>query len=397
MTPFIDLRKEKVANRHRSFFILLLILFFVFFAIEYFIAPRAELLPFPAEYEEAEENEPFDYAPMSVSDGDPSPAASPAEIDKTIVESIIFAGDGGNPSPAAFNLLTRESALLPERTRVIFLGDNVYMRGIPSEGSPNYQEALTKLNIQIDSITSAGARPYFIPGNHDWDNSGPDGLNSVRRQSAYVERKLGKGSFLPGSGCPGPAVVFNDSFFKVVALDSEWWLRTGRKPVQPEDGCTIATEDGVINSLKNELKLPPAAVPPETRQFTIFTSHHPLESDGPHGYGSNCGQNAGCPAYAAMKKRLLSAFSGQEPLICAAGHDHILQIIKDRPGCGYYVTSGAMSQPTAVKARDGSVYASAELGFIRLDRHDDGRMVLTVKTVAADRAGKTPFKIELNR
>src|SRR5262249_22737577 len=107
--------------------------------------------------------------------GSAGPLAPRTTIDSDIAASIIFAGDGGGPNPDALKLLASEVRLLPGRTRVIFLGDNVYPRGMPRPDDPEAVTAANALNEQFSAVKENNGAPYFIPGNHDWDYSGPDG------------------------------------------------------------------------------------------------------------------------------------------------------------------------------------------------------------------------------
>jgi hypothetical protein len=331
----------------------------------------------------------------------PSTSAAPgtpvrtvaATLEPGVVESLIFAGDGGNPNPDGLELLRAEAALLPAQTRVVYLGDNIYPRGLPTKHNSNYQAFTRILDLQIHA--AAGAAVFFVPGNHDWDESGSDGWNAVRRMGDYLDAKVGNGTFTPGGGCPGPAVAFLNSAFKLIALDSEWWLRSSLKPVDASSGCPQYSESGILDQLRKEAA--PAA-PNSSSPAVIILTHHPFESDGLHGSRSGSPQDAGSSLYREMKSKIFSAIERNPPLICAAGHDHLLQVISERPGCRYYITSGTLSRPTAlpVDPPPGSLFASSEIGLVRLDRFADGSLVIKVKTVRDAATGRDAFRIELN-
>ena len=91
----------------------------------------------------------------------------------SISKRIIFIGDAGEIDkeqqailPAASNLV------LKDRTTVIYLGDNIYPKGMGLPGSRDEEETKLILQSQYKPMRSKGASVYFIPGNHDWDWQG---------------------------------------------------------------------------------------------------------------------------------------------------------------------------------------------------------------------------------
>ena len=115
---------------------------------------------------------------------------------------------------------------------VVFLGDNIYPGGLPPRTSKDNEEMERRLKDQIDAVVRTDARGIFVPGNHDWDNSGGDGWSAVRRQEAFIAEhgEEGRVVLLPQGGCPGPSVVDFGESLRLVAIDTEWWLRSNDKP-----------------------------------------------------------------------------------------------------------------------------------------------------------------------
>src|SRR6186713_1334888 len=58
---------------------------------------------------------------------------------------------------------------------VIFLGDNIYPKGMPSVDEPGRRSAETILMNQINLFKGLNTEQYFIPGNHDWKKGKPAG------------------------------------------------------------------------------------------------------------------------------------------------------------------------------------------------------------------------------
>src|SRR5829696_5840109 len=188
----------------------------------------------------------------------PGTDIQPAEIETT----LLFIGDAGEPDPRrpsiALDSLKAQAARAPERTIIVFLGDNVYPNGIPRDSSVEYMDARRRLLAQVNSVP-AGARGIFIPGNHDW------------AQSEAYGRDI---RMLPGNGCPGPFTV-DTGRLRLVLLDTQWWLHDF---IVKDERSNCRTDMGAITSALREQ----VSTPGEGR-VVIAAGHHPLMTGGEHG------------------------------------------------------------------------------------------------------------------
>src|SRR5690242_20241331 len=206
----------------------------------------------------------------------PAPRPAPSAVELT----MFLIGDAGAPAPTGepvLKALAEELGHAAGQRVVVFLGDNVYPRGLPDSAAPDRTEMERRLNTQVDLVKAAGVRGIFVPGNHDWAKHGPDGWNAIRRQGRQIARRgAPEAELLPADGCPGPAVVDLGRRVRLVALDTQWWLHAGPKPVGPKSGCRAADGKAVADSLKADL----ASAGDRT---VIVAAHHPLASGGEHG------------------------------------------------------------------------------------------------------------------
>jgi hypothetical protein len=349
--------------------------------------------------------QPFMVGPL---DGE---APVPAAID----HRLLLIGDAGDPDPQGeptLHALEKQVELMPTRTTVVFLGDNVYETGMPDpspiEGTVAEEildEALLNLfasrrdserrvKAQVKAIDVRGTRAIFVPGNHDWDQFGIGGWVRVRELERYVRLLAGvvagRLELLPGGGCPGPVTVDLGQHARLIVLDTQWWLEVGEKP-SPENNptrCAQTTEGQVMTSLVQALQDSARA-----GRAAIVVAHHPLRSRGPHGgyvhprvhlfplvmFGSYVPtvahwipipgvgtlmaagrawfspnpQDMSSRANEHMRARLLramddSAVAGAAPLLYASGHEHSLQVFRSARGPRYLVVSGLGSRAKAL-------------------------------------------------
>ncbi|HUR92939.1 MAG TPA: metallophosphoesterase [Gemmatimonadales bacterium] len=343
------------------------------------------------------------------------PAAAPAAEPGDIVASVILIGDAGAPKAPTEPVLTavaRELSHRPDTAAILFLGDNVYPRGLPDSAHPSYAEAARRLRAQLELASEVPV--FLVPGNHDWDKSGTDGLARIRHQGVFVARASGgRARLLPADGCPGPEVADIGSGLRLVLLDTEWWLFPHDKPGETSR-CPTRTRAEVIASLKKLLE-------GSRGRQVIVAGHHPLESGGPHGgyfpvvdhlfplrklhpalfvplpiigtiYPAARGQGISAEdvnggPYRVLRASLDSAFACAPPAIYAAGHEHTLQVIdRGRPPMLVVSGAGIYGHESHVEGIPGTRVALGDPGFMRVDLLRDGRLRLGVVTV--DRNGR---------
>jgi hypothetical protein len=105
----------------------------------------------------------------------PERCAAGASPDAT----LLLVGDAGAPRTPEplLDALAREAteavaALGRERVSIAFLGDNVYPHGLRAPDHPDRARDEARLLSQLAVVHGSGARGWFVPGNHDWENGG---------------------------------------------------------------------------------------------------------------------------------------------------------------------------------------------------------------------------------
>ena len=318
--------------------------------------------------------------------------------------AVYLIGDAGKPAPGGDPVLIAAERLAsrdPDRSLVVFLGDNLYPDGVPDEAGPRRVEAERVLQAQLEVPLNAGARGIFVAGNHDWDHSGREGWAEAMLQQRYIaENGRGRVELLPGDGCPGPAVRDLGRHLRLIALDTQWWLHPYDKPRPPPDVCPAASDSAVVNLLRQALR------EAEDRPVVVM-AHHPLVSGGTHGVfpllptrfapiPRFSAQDLGHPRYRHMRRVLTSAFRDHPPLVFAAGHDHNLQLLNG-VGAKFQIVSGTgiYGHTGPVRKLPSTIYRKRASGFMRLSVLADGGVRLDAFTVDAGAESRLDFSTML--
>ena len=316
--------------------------------------------------------------------------------------------------------LKDSASAAPPSSTIVFLGDNVYERGIPPAGAPEFPEAIRRLDDQIAVARTSDRRAVFVPGNHDWARHGDDGWASMQRADSAVAAR-GKNRdgtslavLLPHNGCPGPETVDVGRRIRLIALDTNWWLHGGPKPgrataverallPRPATACPAESEAQVSQALR-------AALDSVGDRMAIVVAHHPLVTGSEHGghyhplfytiaglplpvppYWFPVGalyvllrrarahpQDWHSPTNRKMRQGIQGTFSPDRPLIYASGHDHTLQVI-ERAG-RFLLVSGAgnLEHESYVAGIEGTRFKASRPGFMRVDVTRSGAVYLRV-------------------
>lgn len=325
--------------------------------------------------------------------------------EEQLLHSVYLIGDaGGDTSYSGANFRQLKTALSQadqDKSSVVFLGDNIYPRGLHEEGHPLRKEDETRINAQIDIVKDYEGEVVFIPGNHDWMQGKVGGFEATKRQEDYIQDRLGK-VFEPSDGCSGPDDIEVSDKLTIIAIDTQWWLHQHKKGRGEKDDCNFSTKEGFLAEFKELLKK-------NRHKHVLVVGHHPLYSNGVHGghfnwqdhlfplqklnpklwiplpligsiyplYRSSLGniQDISHPVYQELKRELKSAMDEYENVVYAAGHDHNLQYFNKSNT--HYVVSGSGSKLTRVAYNRQVGFAANHRGYAKLDVYKNGDVFLS--------------------
>lgn len=320
--------------------------------------------------------------------------SQPKKTPDSLQAKVIIIGDAGvlidHKQPVVDAV--RRNFVLDEKTVIVYLGDNVYYRGLPDETSPDYDSLRAVLDSQIVIAKGTKAKVYFIPGNHDWDYGGPAGWEKIVRQQQYIDRVGGANvDFYPKGGCPGPVEISISKGVTMIIMDTQWWLHLYEKP-GIESTCESKTEAEVLTQLEDMLSR-------NSRKLVIMALHHTFKSYGVHGgnftwkqhlfpltemnpkwkvplplIGSvypitrgvfGTAQDLPHPLYKNMINAIQEVAKAHPNVIYTGGHEHSLQLIKD--SSFNYMVVGSGIKVTRVSKGKNSPYVARERGFATLE------------------------------
>lgn len=308
---------------------------------------------------------------------------------------LYLIGDAGKPSVVnekyrkTIQSLLKDSPTIP--SAIVYLGDNVYPKGLESEDHPWRLEGEEILQSQLQ-IAGSIRNIFFIPGNHDWKRGREGGLQQVLNQQLWVDSLKSEAiQFYPRDGCPGPVELKLSDNLVLVIIDSQWWLHAWDKPQGENSVCDIKTPQEMIAAVEDILQRN------EGKQVVI-AAHHPIYTYGEHGgistfkdhlfpltkvqknlylpipvigsiyplYRKAFGnvQDLAHPLYKEFRKSIHDLLKQYPGTLYAAGHEHALQYaIKDSV---HYVVSGSGSKHTYVRKKGYARFAKSANGFVRL-------------------------------
>lgn len=337
--------------------------------------------------------------------------------------TIVLIGDAGQLTDGKQPVVdaVRKNIPLTEKTTVVYLGDNLYKKGLPDDAMPTYDIAKAPLDSQITIARGTPSKVFFIPGNHDWANGASIGYKSILRVQSYIDL-LGNENVqqYPQNGCPGPVEKKINDEITLVMMDSQWWLQLEDKPGIESD-CDTKTKAEILTKLDDILSQ-------NSGKLVILATHHPFKSYGPHGgyytlkqhifpftdikpnlyiplpvlgsvypltravFGTI--QDLKHPLYQDMIKRVTTIVKGHSNVIFVSGHEHTLQIIQDSSFT--YIVSGSGSKTNRVSKGKNSIYAAAENGFVTLEISKNKNVTANAFTVNDEGTKKAFTKNILN-
>ncbi|SMC00393.1 hypothetical protein SAMN00120144_3900 [Hymenobacter roseosalivarius DSM 11622] len=270
---------------------------------------------------------------------------------------------------------------------VVHLGDIAVPAGFGTKRDSSRAAETARVDALLALVQGLpNGKIYFVPGDRDWANSGPDGLKRVRRLEKYIEQNLpGQNAFVPTNGCPGPEIIDVAPLVRLVALNTPWWTHPFKRPEAPDTDCKTLTKEEFREQLQDVLD-------DTTDKNVLLVGHQPVISNGVYGghqplsrhlsppilgtvyaaYRQNVGtpRDLANPAYQEFSKEMLSTLREHPGAVYAAAHEYSLQLT--RVEGNYHLISGSLAEKQSVGTNARSQFNKSAEGFTKLEYFTDG-------------------------
>jgi hypothetical protein len=205
--------------------------------------------------------------------------------------------------------------------------------------------------------------------------------------------------FLPPEGCPGPEVIDLSPGFRLIVLNTQWWMHPFDIPEAPDADCSNLTKEEIMESLEE-------AIEESGGRNILVIGHHPVVSSGVYGghmtlethlfpfaesrpgnriplpgvgsfyaaYRQNVGTvrdlaNENYQEFISQMRDVLNRHPG---LIYASAHDYSMQLLQYEEG--FQLISGSISKSEHTGKDPGSLFSSSECGYTRLEYLKSGEI-----------------------
>ena len=319
---------------------------------------------------------------------------------------VFLIGDAGEPNfpnDATLDYLIEVSAQAGPEDVMIFLGDNLYPKGLPPKEDAIRGEMEKKLNASLEVMKSFKGKVIMLPGNHDWQSAGKKGKEYLMEMQDYIDSYFNDPTiFYPRNGCPGPVELVITDELVVLILDTQYLLH----PYDTPDGaneCATSSIVEVVSQLRDLIN-------DHSEKNIIVAAHHPIYSYGAHGgrfplrshifpltdiskpkiwlplpvigsinpvYRMTFGirQDISHPKYQVIRDEIRDVLETTKNVVYVNGHEHSLQYVMD--DSIHYITSGSGSKTSYVTTGRGSQFAASTTGFAKLHYSRNGEVNLS--------------------
>ncbi|MDP2365954.1 MAG: hypothetical protein Q8M94_19555, partial [Ignavibacteria bacterium] len=263
-------------------------------------------------------------------------------------------------------------------------------------------------SIRIKSLLTAlskfeKGKFIIIPGERDWDNSGKNGLENVKRLESLVKSlKLKNVIWAIKNGCPGPNEFLLDENLLLITINTQWWNHPFEVPGPIDGECKVSTTDDFKEEFEDIIN-------ENEGKNILVAGHYPLISNGEYGgnfsikkhifpltdlvdglylplpfigsfypsFRANVGttDDISNERFEETRKLLLNILSDYNSLVYISGHDKTQQITEVRGN--YFVNSGAPESAQYAADLESSLLSESEPGILELLYHPDGKVTST--------------------
>ena len=267
-----------------------------------------------------------------------------------------------------------------DKSTLLVLGNSV--SPMYSAEKENEKTTQNQLKTQVEVLSKFRGKVIYLAGSNEW-SADMDALETIED---YVDKGLGKNSFLPENGCPIEDNKITDNITLIV-VNSEWYFADWNRYPKINDDCTIRDRESFFLEIESLVKK-------NVGKTILFAVHHPMYSNGNEGgqysfgqsmtplpilgtiknifkktggFSTNSLQN---DAYRSFRKRIVTLAQYNDKVIFLSGHEQNLQYLEENNV--HQIISGSLKKATPVRSRKGGKFAYGSKGYARLDVAQNG-------------------------
>lgn len=288
-------------------------------------------------------------------------------------------GDRSNKLQIAVDYIKEHAQ---EQDYTLLLGDNIEAKKVYARDKDSTD--LKILQRQLDLFKDLSGSKYVIPGDHDWNDEGLEGLEKI--EELVEERWDDNDAFQPEKACPFEDINISESVHLFI-VDSEWYIRDWNENPQFNDKCEITTRKQFLAVLADELRK-------QRHKTVILAMHHPVYTNGLYGariadynlykptkenvyipflgsawsfiraQGGVSRQDRFNPKMNELMEEIKTIALGLDRFFVVSGHERNLQYIEQ--GNLRQIISGSIHEHQAASLGKNGLFATGSNGFAEL-------------------------------
>jgi len=321
-----------------------------------------------------------------------------AQDDDSVNQVVYMIGNTATSEIKELQLASLKKQIMTEEGpfTLLHLGD------IVKPGNPDsWESELDHIFKLLDGRENG--QVIFTPGDKDWNNSGRDGLKTVRELETLVEKqKDGANIFIPSEGCPGPELIDLSPTLRLIVINTHWWLHPFDIPEAPDAECSNLTKEEFVESLEE-------AIEESEGRNVLIVGHHPVKSAGVYGghmtfethlfpfadvkpgnripvpvlgsfhaaYRQNVGtvRDMANENYQEFINHMSDVLARHPGLVYASAHDYSLQLLEYEKA--YQIVSGSIIENEPTGKEPGELFASSQNGYAKLEYYGSGKIKIS--------------------
>ena len=252
----------------------------------------------------------------------------------------------------------------------------------------NFREATHALDLFLSEVsTLREGNILIVPGDRDWDDGEEQGWSAIRLLEDYLKKQDYPNVDFPlKDGCPGPEIYNVMDGLSLMLLNTQWINHSHQKPMSESGVCQLSTEESILEEVES-------IIDDQVTGNLMVVGHYPINSNGKYGgrfpwyewilpvpgishFVTSFRQNVGTKYetvneyFLHFRDQLRGILSDHFSLIYASGHEHNIEIIRDRENV--MINSGSVRGKGYIRKVNETIEATTDKGLVAVTYYPSG-------------------------